>query len=214
MLQALTTYGSRSLVYLRSRLSLANLICSQATRQHSFVALYSLLSRSFSVDFLHPFLYCPVLFPRILSESAEPVRKGNHYYANLCEKSKLLLIPRASPFQLRFFSIVPFLLADYIRISNVHLLHIYLLRNKCKKQWAHHQVSQLFGGLFQVDKRTLMPKSLIIVLFWAIFLCHFRISSYFCLGQNTPCSYSLTNICMTTKSHSAHANNDVGTFCY
>ena len=147
MLQALTTYGSRSLVYLRSRLSLANLICSQATRQHSFVALYSLLSRSFSVDFLHPFLYCPVLFPRILSESAEPVRKGNHYYANLCEKSKLLLIPRASPFQLRFFSIVPFLLADYIRISNVHLLHIYLLRNKCKKQWASQKVSQLFGRI-------------------------------------------------------------------
>ncbi len=180
MLQALTTYGSRSLVYLRSRLSLANLICSQATRQHSFVALYSLLSRSFSVDFLHPFLYCPVLFPRILSESAEPVRKGNHYYANLCEKNKLLLIPRASPFQLRFFSIVPFLLADYIRISNVHLLHIYLLRNKCKKQWAYQQVSQLFGGLFQVNQRTLMPKNLIIVLFWAIFFCHFRISSYFC----------------------------------
>ena len=67
MLQAPTTYGSRPLVYLRSRLSLANLICSQATRQHSFVVLYSLLSRSFSVDFLHPFLYCPVLFPRILS---------------------------------------------------------------------------------------------------------------------------------------------------
>ena len=109
-----------------------NLQSSDETTQ--LCRAYSLLSRSFSVDFLHPFLYCPVLFPRILSESAEPVRKGNHYYANLCEKSQLLLIPRASPFQLRFFSIVPFLLADYIRISNVHLLHIYLLRNICKKQ--------------------------------------------------------------------------------
>lgn len=91
MLQAPTTYVSRSSVYLRPRLSFANTICSQATGHHNFVPCYNcrkgnhyftnlcqnckllLTSRSFpSSPRSFPPL-CPVLFLRIASAPYPPV---------------------------------------------------------------------------------------------------------------------------------------------
>ena len=99
-LQAPTTYVSRFRMCLRSRLSLANIICSQATGHHSFVPRFHYCL----VPFRHACPRCPVLFRRIMSASTVPVRKSNHYFANLCEKSKLLLSSRSF-----FLRPVPFL---------------------------------------------------------------------------------------------------------
>jgi len=81
------TYVSLSLAYLRSRWSLANIICSQATGHHCFVPFFSIV---------------PFFSLWIVSSLAESVRKGNHYFANFHKKSKLLL-------RFRSFLIVPFL---------------------------------------------------------------------------------------------------------
>ena len=49
-----------------------------------------LLSRSLLADCIR-IHYCSVHFLRIVSASTDPVRKGNHYSANICKKSKLIL---------------------------------------------------------------------------------------------------------------------------
>ncbi len=75
---------------------------------------------------------------------------------------------------------------------------------------------QLCFGLFQVNQRTLMPKNLIIVLFLSDFLLSIQnIDVLLPLDKTLRGSYSEHELSLkTAKAHSAHACNDVGTFCY